>query len=305
MGNGSDHSWPDVLNSAISAVEIALWDILGQALEVPVYKLLGGAARKRIRLYKDTGSTADDFLKAKSEGYTAAKSGFIAVNNDLVIPSFAVREGASRLEAVRKAVGDDFDICIDAHGKLTAVMAVDFCTRIEDLRPFFVEEATQLEDLGELELLRQKTKVPLATGERSFTKYGFTEFCTRHLVNYVQPDVCHAGGILEMKKIGTIAEAFRIEMAPHNPQSLVSTLASMHVVATTPAATILEYNPSSLPWVQNLFSGGAVKVKDGFAELPDRPGLGVELDEKVAAQHPYKPVNRPNYIFKDGGVADH
>ena len=294
-----------ILNSAISAVEIALWDILGQALEVPIYKLLGGAARKRIRLYKDVGSTAEDFLQAKSEGYTAAKSGFIAVNDDLVIPSFAVREGARRLEAVRKAVGDDFDICIDAHGKLTTVMAVDFCTRIEDLRPFFVEEATQLEDLGELELLRQKTKVPLATGERSFTKYGFAEFCARHLVNYVQPDVCHAGGILEMKKIGTIAEAFRIEMAPHNPQSLVSTLASMHVAATTPAATILEYNPSGLPWVQDLFSGDAVKVKGGFAELPDRPGLGVELDEKVAAQHPYKPVNRPNYVFKDGAVADH
>src|SRR6266568_3205316 len=293
-----------ILNSAISAVEIALWDITGQALGVPIYKLLGGAARKRIRMYLDVGSTPEEFLRAKELGYTAAKSSFIAIENDLVRPAYAVREGARRLEAVRKAVGDDFDICIDAHGRLTTTMAVDFCTRIEDLRPFFVEEATQLEDLGELELLRQKTKVALATGERSFTKYGFTEFCARHLVNYVQPDVCHAGGILEMKKIGTIAEAFRIEMAPHNPQSLVSTLASMHVAATTPAATILEYNPSGLPWVQDLFSGDAVKVKGGFAELPDRPGLGVELDEKVAAQHPYKPVNRPNYVFKDGAVAD-
>jgi galactonate dehydratase len=294
-----------ILSSAISAVEIALWDILGQALGAPVYKLVGGAARKRIRLYKDVGSTPDDFLKAKAEGYTAAKSGFITVNDDLVIPSLAVREGARKLEAVRKAVGDDFDVAIDAHGKLTTVMAVDFCTRIEELRPFFVEEATQLEDLGELELLRQKTKVPLATGERSFTKYGFSEFCARHLVNYVQPDVCHAGGILELKKIGAIAEAFRIEMAPHNPQSEVSTLASMHVVASTPAATILEYNPNRTGWVLDLFRGGAVRVKDGFAELPDRPGLGVELDEKVAAAHPYKPVNRPNYVFRDGAVADH
>ena len=153
-----------ILNSAISAVEIALWDILGQALGTPIYKLLGGAARKRIRLYKDVASTPEAFLQAKAEGYTAAKSGFITVENDLVLPSFAVREGARKLEAVRKAVGDDFDICIDAHGKLTTVMAIDFCTRIEELRPFFVEEATQLEDLGELELLRQKTKVPLATG---------------------------------------------------------------------------------------------------------------------------------------------
>lgn len=294
-----------VLNSAISAVEIALWDIVGQALGVPIYKLLGGAARKRIRFYKDVGSTPEAFLQAKEEGYTAAKSGFIRVDNNLVIPHLAVRDGIRRLEAVRKAVGDDFDICIDAHGKLTTVMAIEFCTGIEHLRPFFVEEATQLEDLGELELLRQKTKVPLATGERSFTKYGFVEFCSRHLVNYIQPDVVHAGGILELKKIGAIAEAYRVEMAPHNPQSEVSTMASLHVDATTPACTIQEYNPRRDQWTHDLFNGGAVKVKDGFAELPDRPGLGVELNEEVAARHPYKPVNRPNYVFRDGGVADH
>lgn len=299
-----------ILNSAISAVEIALWDILGQALGVPIYKLLGGASRRRIRLYKDVGGETterlvESFLKAKAEGYTAAKSGFVTVHDDLVVPSFAVREGAQKVEAVRKAVGEDFDICIDAHGKLTTVMAVDFCTRIEELRPFFVEEATQLEDLGELELLRRKTKVPLATGERSFTKYGFAEFCARHLVNYVQPDVCHAGGILEMKKIGSIAEVYRVEMAPHNPQSEVSTLASLHVDATTPACTIQEYNPNSTPWVMELFNGGTVRVKDGFAELPTGPGLGVDLNEKVVAQHPYKPVNRPKYVFSDGAVADH
>jgi L-alanine-DL-glutamate epimerase-like enolase superfamily enzyme len=293
-----------ILNSAISAVEIALWDILGQALGVPIYKLLGGAARKRIRLYKDVGSEPEDFLKAKEEGYTAAKSGFIAIKNDVVIPAFAVREGARKLAAVRKAVGDDFDICIDAHGKLTTVMAVDFCTRIEELRPMFVEEPTQLEDLGELELLRQKTKVPLATGERSFTKYGFAEFCSRHLVNYIQPDVCHAGGILELKKIGTLAETYRVEMAPHNPQSEVSTMASLHVDATTPACTIQEYAPKTDQWVRDLFMGGAVKASNGFAELPDRPGLGVQLDEKVAALHPYKAVTRNQPVFSDGGVGD-
>ncbi len=294
-----------ILNSAISAIEIALWDILGKALGQPVYKLLGGAARKRIRLYKDVGSTVEAFQQAKSEGYTAAKSGFIRVDKELVMPNFAVRQAHERLAAVRQAVGDDFDICIDAHGQLTTTMAVDFCTRIEELRPMFVEEPTQLEDLGELELLRQKTKVPLATGERSFTKYGFAEFCSRHLVNYVQPDVCHAGGILEMKKIGVIAETYRIEMAPHNPQSEVSTMASLHVDATTPACTIQEYNPNRQQWVLDLFQGGGAVVKNGFAELPDRPGLGVDLDEKIAAEHPYKPVTRPQFVFSDGGVADH
>jgi L-alanine-DL-glutamate epimerase-like enolase superfamily enzyme len=294
-----------ILNSAISAVEIALWDILGQSLGVPIYKLLGGAARKRIRMYLDVGSTPDDFLRAKELGYTAAKSGFIVINNDLVRPAFAVREGARRLEAVRKAVGEDFDICIDAHGQLTTTMAIDFCTRIEELRPMWVEEPTQLEDLGELALLRQKTKVPLATGERSFTKYGFAEFCTRHLVNYIQPDVCHAGGILELKKIGALAETYRIEMAPHNPQSEVSTMASLHVDATTPSSTIQESTIKKDRWMNDLFDGGAVVIDNGYAELPTRSGLGVTLNEKVAAQHPYKPVTRAQPAFGDGAVADH
>ena len=294
-----------ILNSAISAVEIALWDILGQALGVPIYKLLGGAARRRVRMYKDVGSTPEAFLQAREEGYTAAKSGFITVENNLVAPTHAVREGLRKLAAVRKAVGDDFDICIDAHGVLTTVMAVDFCTRAEEFHPMWVEEPTQIEDFGELELLRQKTKVPLATGERAFTKYGFTDFCARHLVNYIQPDVCHAGGILELKKIGALAEAFRVEMAPHNPQSLVSTLASLHVDATTPACTIQEYAPSRPPWLDDLFSGAKVDIRKGYAELPDKPGLGCGLNEKVVAEHPYRPVNRPNYVFSDGGVADH
>ncbi|MBI3208987.1 MAG: D-galactonate dehydratase [Candidatus Solibacter usitatus] len=299
-----------ILNSAISAIEIALWDILGKALGVPIYKMLGGAARREVRLYKDVGGSSAEqlaaaYVQAKQEGYTAAKSGFITIQNELVRPAFAVREAARKLEVVRKAVGDDFDIAIDAHGQLTTVMAVDFCTRIEELRPFFVEEATQLEDLGELELLRHKTKVPLATGERSFTKYGFAEFCQRHLVNYIQPDVCHAGGILELKKIGAIAETYRIEMSPHNPQSMVSTLASLHVDATTPACTIQEYAPKREQWIQDLFHGYQLPVKNGMAALPSGPGLGVELDEKVAAQHPYKPVTRAQNKFSDGAVADH
>lgn len=292
-----------ILNSAISAVEIALWDILGQALGVPIYQLLGGKARDRVRMYKDVGATPEAFLKAKEEGYTAAKSGFIEAEKNVIHPSKAIREGVAKLTAVRKAVGDDFDICLDPHGRLTTTMAVDFCTRIEELSPFFVEEPTQLEDFGELELLRQKTKVPLATGERHFTKYAFTEMCSRHLVNFVQPDVCHAGGILEMKKIGTIAEAYRIEMAPHNPQSMVSTLASLHVDATTPNSTIQEYAPKTDLFL-DLFQGAGIEIKDGFASLPSRPGLGCGLDEAVAAKHPYQPANRPAYKFKDGSIAD-
>jgi galactonate dehydratase len=209
-----------------------------------------------------------------------------------------------KLQAIRKAVGDDFDIAVDAHGRCTTTMAIDFCTRVEDLNLLFVEEPTQLEDLGELALLREKTKTHLATGERSFTKYGFADFCSRHLVDYVQPDVCHAGGILELKKIGVLAETYRVNMAPHNPQSYVSTLASLHVDATTPSAVIQESTLRRTDWVQDLFDGAGPQIKNGYAELPARPGLGVTLNEKVAAAHPYKPTNRPEYRFGDGSVAD-
>src|SRR5215471_8483514 len=256
-----------ILNSAISAVEIALWDILGQALGVPIYKLLGGAARARVRMYLDVGSSPEECLRAK----------------ELVTPTLMIRDAVRKLQAIRKAVGDDFDIAVDAHGRCTTTMAIDFCNRVEDLDLLFVEEPTQLEDLGELALLREKTKTHLATGERSFTKYGFADFCSRHLVDYVQPDVCHAGGIGELKKIGTLAEAYRINLAPHNPQSWVSTMASLHVDATTPSAAIQEYTVTRTPWAPELFGGTGPVVKDGYAELPTRPGLGVTLDEKVAA----------------------
>jgi galactonate dehydratase len=293
-----------VLNSAISAVEIALWDILGQALDVPIYKLLGGAARTRIRMYVDIGATPEEFLRAKQMGYTAAKTAPLDAQQLVIRPESTVREGVHRMQDIRKAVGDDFDIAVDAHGRCTTTMAVDFCSRVEDLNLLWVEEPTQLEDLGELALLRSKTKTPLATGERSFTKWGFAEFCSRHLVDYVQPDVCHAGGILELKKIGVLAETYRINMAPHNPQSLVSTMASLHVDATTPASVIQEFSPRRLPWIADLFDGLGPTIENGFAALPARTGLGISLNEKVAAQHPYQPANRPEFVFDDGSVAD-
>jgi L-alanine-DL-glutamate epimerase-like enolase superfamily enzyme len=293
-----------ILTSAISAIEIALWDVLGQALETPIYRLLGGAARERIRMYVDVAATPEAYVRVKEAGYTAAKSALPSADHGLIRPNSAVRQAVRTVEALRKAVGDDFDICIDAHGRLTTTMAIDFCTSVEEFRPLFVEEPTQLEDLGELALLREKTKVPLATGERLFTRYGFADICSRHLVDYVQPDVCHAGGISELKKIGAFAETYRIAMAPHNPQSHVSTLASLHVDATTPNSVIQESTVSQEQWRTDLFDGNIISVKDGYASLPSKPGLGVTLNENVAAKHPYKPINRGHYAFGDGSIAD-
>jgi galactonate dehydratase len=310
------YRWPrwrsgPILNSAISAVEIALWDILGQALGQPIWKLVGGKARERVQMYVHAGGNtpqeyAQSWLKAKEEGWTGCKGGFITTQGDVIDPVRSVREGIANLKAVRQAVGEDFRVCIDVHGKTTPTMAVDFCRRAEEYSPFFVEEATQIEDLDELALLRSRTRIPLATGERLTTKYGFSQICHRHLVDYVQPDVVHCGGILEMKKIATIAEAYRIELAPHNPQSDVSTLASLHVDFSTPNFAIQEitHRGNEQYW-KDLFYGGGIFYEKGFALPPDKPGLGVDLDEKVAAKRPYQPHTRQQLRFPDGGIADH
>jgi galactonate dehydratase len=310
------YRWPrwrggPILNSAISAVEIALWDILGQAVGQPIWRMLGGKARDRVQMYVHAGGNspqqyAENWLKAKEEGWTGCKAGFITTQGDVIEPVRSVREGIANLKAVREAVGEDFRICIDLHGKATPVMAVDFCRRAEQYSPYFVEEATQIEDIEELAELRRQTRIPLATGERLFTKYGFSQICSRHLVNYVQPDVVHCGGILEMKKIATIAEAYRIELAPHNPQSDVSTLASLHVDISTPNFGVQEitHRGKEQYWL-DLFQGGGITYEKGFALPPAYPGLGVGLDEAVAAKRPYKPHTRQQLRFPDGGIADH
>ena len=309
--------WPrwrggPILNSAISAVEIALWDILGQAVGRPIYQLLGGKARDKVLMYVHPGggrspaAYAEGWLKAKTEGWTAGKGGFITTDGDVIEPVKSVREGIANLKAVREAVGEDFKICIDVHGKATPTMAVSFCAQAEPYFPYFVEEATQIEDIDELAYLRSKTRIPLATGERSFTKYGFTEICSRHLVDYIQPDVIHCGGIFEMKKIATIAEAYRIELSPHNPQSEVSTLASLQVDMCTPNFAIQEISTGRRDqfWT-DFFEGGGPEFADGFALAPAWPGLGVSFDEKIGERRPYAPVTRQQLRFPDGGIADH
>jgi len=310
MFRGPRYRGGALMMSALSAVEIALWDILGQALGQPIWQLLGGKVRDRVRIYPHGGGRtpaeyAASFVRRKQEGWTACKSGFLAETADNIIdPRQSVREALERLEAVRAAVGPDFDILIDLHGKPTTPMAVEFCVEAERFKPMFIEEATQLEDLNELAHLRSKTRVPLATGERLMTKYPFAELCSRHLVDYVQPDVVHCGGILEMTKIATIADAFRVQLSPHNPQSEVSTVASLHVMASAPNAAILEIGSGQHPRWNDLFRGGAVRLTNGYAELPDRPGLGINLDEKVAAMFPYKPKDWRSHRFADGSITD-
>ena len=324
MFRGPRYRGGPILMSALSAIDIALWDILGKALGQPIWQLLGGKARDKVRVYphEKSGnrvmpyhlppgkrdsmelSYAEMFLKRKEEGWSACKAGFLLAVDNRVEPSRMVRDGIERLRSVREAVGPDFDILIDVHGKATTPMAIDFCKRAEEYNPFWIEEATQLEDLGELALLRQQTSVPLATGERHLTKYEFSEICARHLVNYVTPDVVHCGGITEMKKIAAIAEAFRIELSPHNPQSEVCTVASAHICMSSANATLLEIGSGQTPFFEDLFRGGNIVFENGYGMLRGRPGLGLDLDEKITAKYPYLEKDWSAHEWGDGSVGD-
>ncbi len=311
-----------VLMSALSAVEIALWDILGQALGQPIWQLLGGKARDKVRLYchegylerishrkkrrpKSAEEEIDLWRKKKEEGWTCVKGGFYSGGNPIDHRK-AIREGVEHLARVREAVGPDLDIIVEVHGKATPLVAVEYCNRVEEFRPFWVEEVTQLENeaVEEVRQIRAQTRVPLATGERLTSRYHFTPLCAERLVDVIMPDVVHVGGISELRKIAIMAEAFRVDVSPHNPQSEVSTLASLHVCMSTPNCTILEIGSGQDPFWQDLFFGGHFSYERGYANPPSRPGLGVDLDEKVAARYPYEPKHWSTLRSGDGAYVD-
>lgn len=311
-----------VLMSALSAVEIALWDILGQALEQPIWQLLGGKARDKVRLYchegylervshtkKRRAKSPEEELQLwvtkKEEGWTCVKGGFYPGGNPLDHRA-SIRRGVEHLAEVREAVGPDMDIIVEAHGKPTPWSAVEFCNQVEEFSPFWVEEVTQLENetLEEARQIRAQTRVPLGTGERLTSRYHFAPLCSERLVDIIMPDVVHCGGISEMKKIAALAESFRVDVSPHNPQSEVSTLASMHVCMSTPNCIILEIGSGQDPFWQDLFFGGHFSYEKGYAAAPSRPGLGIDLDESIAARYPYEPKPWSTLQTGDGAYVD-
>jgi galactonate dehydratase len=309
------YRWPrwrggPILNGAISGVDIALWDILGKLLDVPLWRLLGGSARDRVRLYAH-GTGKEAVQRVKAQGFTAIKAAPAVVQSIDGRPTIrrrpsTIKKAAKIIEEMRVEAGDDFDILVDAHGLLTPVMSLEFAKAIEPYGVMFLEEPIQLEGNDTLEWLGQHTSVPLATGERHTTKWGFEDLISRHLVSYVQPDVIQCGGITEMKKIAAMAEAQFIDVAPHCPGNFSTGLglASLHISASTSNCVIQEVTAAPTPERAELFSGRVVKIKDGYAELPTWPGLGLKLNDEMAKKLPRSNPN-PRMYFEDGSVSDH
>lgn len=297
-----------VLNSALAALDQAMWDLRGKAWSVPVYRLLGGPTRDRIRLYTHVGiydarDLVSDAERDMADGFTAFKTGAWA--GDAHLPELEMNAlFAERVATLRKAVGSKIDLMFDNHGRSRSASAFRLMRALEPYDLLWLEEPTQPDDLESLSRLRAgDPKMDLATGERLFTKWDFTPLLTGRLVDIIQPDLCHAGGLTECKKIAALAEAFYVQLAPHSPQGPVSTAAAAHLGLAIPNFLILEFVRSA-PYRDRVLKE-AWEVREGHLVVPDRPGLGVDLDEVALAASPKRQVGIPRGAWNaDGSVAD-
>ena len=306
--NGSRFPGGSILNAAISGIEIACWDLKGKALGVPVYELIGGRCRDRVRVYLGvSGSTprevADSAKRAQDLGFTAVKMAPHPPNAEKLPWDQVLRGTAARLAAVRKAVGDDMDVGLDPHARIfEPVRALQMAQAVEPYHPMFFEEPLRPENIEAMGRLHRKIPVPIATGEMLYTKYEFRDVIAEEAADILQPDLLLCGGLMEAKKIAAMAEAEYLTIAPHSPLGPVSTAVSTHFAASTPNFIILEYRDDSQGPMRNLILE-PLKREGGYLELPQDPGLGIELNEKAFAGNPLKKWHRPFVIEPDGNIA--
>jgi galactonate dehydratase len=279
--------------SAIAVIEMACWDIIGKALEQPVYRLLGGAVRDTIKAYANgwytVERTPDEFHQAAeravARGYRALKldpfgAGSYELERTELIKSLTL------VEAVRDAVGPDVEIFIEMHGRFTPAQAIAISRELEQFDPGWIEEPVPPENARALAKVAEQTRIPVASGERIHVRHEFRELIESGAVDILQPDLTMCGGILETRKIAAWAEAYYILVAPHNVGGPVSTAAALHVAAVTPNFKIQEhFNDFGEAYVKSAAPGNPEVVEGHFA-LPQKPGLGVTLDESVIAEHP-------------------
>lgn len=306
--NGSRFPGGSILNAAISGIEIACWDLKGKALGVPVYELIGGRCRDRVRVYLGVGGStprevADSAKRAQDLGFTAVKMAPHPPNAEKLPWDQVLRGTAARLAAVRKAVGDDMDVGLDPHARIfEPVRALQMAQAVEPYHPMFFEEPLRPENIEAMGRLHRKIPVPIATGEMLYTKYEFRDVIAAEAADILQPDLLLCGGLMESKKIAAMAEAEYLTIAPHSPLGPVSTAVSTHFAASTPNFIILEYRDDSQGPMRNLILEPMKRV-DGYLELPQDPGLGIELNEKAFAGNPLKKWHRPFVIEPDGNIA--
>jgi galactonate dehydratase len=290
-----------ILTSALSGVDHALWDIKGKLLNVPVYELLGGPTRDRVRVY-GRASTPEQMKQRKSEGFTVIKTGVAKKTHANIVenPRF-IKYAVDNFASLRDAGGPDMDIAIDFHGHIPPQTSKILIKELETYQPMFIEEPCLPQNVDVMVDIARGTHIPIATGERIFTKWGFREILEKGAASIIQPDLCHAGGITEGRIIAGMAEAYYAPIAPHNPMGPISLAVGLQLAASVPNFLVQE---------QVSLGEGYLKVpfkleKDGCVLIPRGPGLGIELDEaKMEAMKGHNWTNPETYNELDGSVVD-
>ena len=298
-----------VINAAMSGIEHALWDIAGKAAGLPVYMLLGGKCRDRVRVYQSAGGRTPAQLAESAKaliakyGYTAIKMAPHPPGSQSMPYNAVTRAAGQRAEAVRNAVGPDVDLAFDAHATLfEPIRAAQMAEALKPMHPYFLEEPIRMENMDAMQTLKQRMQIPLATGECLYTKHDFRQLLSKQAADIVQPDVCLAGGILELKKIAAIAEAHYVVVAPHNPMGPLATMVNVHFAACTPNFLILEYHPDDQSPRKDLIKD-PILVKNGYLEIPNKPGWGYEVNEEAFRRYPPKPWHR-GFAYRADGAPD-
>lgn len=302
------HGGPTFL-SALAGVEVALWDIKGKALGVPIYRLLGGRVRDKIRAYANgpRGNTPDEVARSAQElvarGFRALKWVPFPATPPLGGRRFT-EAAVEQVRAVREAVGPDIELMVDGHGRLSPAMAVRAAEALAPYGLMFFEEPCSPENGTALPTIAAKSSIPIAVGERLYSRWQFRDVLTARAAAVLQPDIIQTGGLAEARKIAAMAEMHFASFAPHNPWSWVNTMASLHVAAMTPNFLIQEVVTDPEPWKDEIVTSRPELDADGYFAIPDKPGLGIELDLEAVKRFPPVEGLPPALWHEDGSVAD-
>jgi galactonate dehydratase len=281
---------------ALTGIENALYDIVGKALDVPIYKLLGGKFRDKIRLYADCHAGETDDPKAYGDkALEVVGQGFSAVKFDVdntgtgKLDRYNWTAGAKEMthiigliQGIRDALGYEIDLAIDCHGQFDLPSAITLAKAVEPLRLLWLEEPVPAENIDALAQVRASSSTVICTGENQYTRFEFLELFAKKAVDIIMPDLAKAGGIAEAKRIADLADAHYIPVAPHNVSSPLGMMAACHVLASIPNFLVLEFHGLGITWWSDLCEGDKPFIENGFMAVSERPGIGVELNDKAA-----------------------
>ena len=316
--------------AGISAIDIALWDIAGKFFNAPIYKLIGGNCRDKIRVYYHvSGETTEELLaackKAKQEGYTAVGHLSPFLDEPRSKPFYSsyanvISEAAERVKLIRNEIGDDIDMCLELHRRMKPHEAIAFSHAVQEYLPMFLEDPIVPDNFDSMALVADKTNVPIATGERIHTIQEYEMLFSRNAMGYARVSVCLCGGITGTKKIAALAEARGVQIVPHNPLSPVSTTACMHIATSTDNFAILELpDHSTVSATERFCSSDSIDfnsfkqsdlvdwvpvAENGYVKLNNRAGLGIDLVDNVEELYPYSRRDINTRLNVDGSVVD-